>query len=161
MQIEITEEEYGKLLDLLSIANSVLTGHKGQDPRTEEYVQLIQKLYALAKETDQGGKIAYDRELGRYVPVKKFEESSDAQSFLDEYTDEVFWHELIYRLTERDVERQAGGYEKTLTMTPEERFDLETPVEEKYLEEFEKHGIERLEIVEHFGIGGPSTRTSD
>lgn len=161
MQIEITEEEYGRLLDLLSIANSVLTSHKDQDPRTEDYIKLSQKLYALAAETEQAGKIAYDRELGRYVPSKSHQESSDAQSLLDEYADEIFWHELIYRLTERDMERRAGGYEKTVTMSPEERFDIETPIEEKYLEEFEKHGLERLEIVEHFGTAGPSARTSD
>lgn len=161
MHIEITEEEYGKLLDLLSIANAIITGHKDQDERTDGHVGLIQKLYALAKDTDQGGKIAYDRELGRYVPVKTHGESAVVQRLLDEYADEVFWHELIYRLTERDVERQAGGYEKTLMMTPENRFDLETPIEEKYLEEFEKHGIERLEIVEHFGRDGLSPRTSD
>ncbi len=160
MNIEITEEEHEKLLDLLSIAESVLTGHKDADERTEPYVKVVQKFYDLAKETDQSEKIAFDRDLSRYIYTKARDESSEIRKMLDEYVDETFWHELIYRFTERDLERQLGGYDNVLDLPQEERFAVETSIEERYLEEFEEHGIDRLEIVEQFAPG-PGQKTSD
>lgn len=162
MNVEITKEEYDKLLDLLYIADTVLTGHKTEaDPRTAPYEKIVQKFHALAGEMGQAGKIEYDRDLGKYFPAAKLEEASEARKFLDEFADETFWHELIYRFTERDLERRIGGYEKLRSLRLEERFELETPIEEKYLEEFEEYGIERLEIVERFDLEGGKPKTSD
>lgn len=162
MNVEIAREEYEKLLDLLSIANSVLTGHKTEDdPRTAPYEKIIQKFYALSKQMDLSGKIEFDSDLERYFPTATFEETSEARKFLDEFADETFWHELIYRFTERDLERQLGGHEKLRSLRLEERFNLETPIEDKYAGEFEEYGIERLEVVERFDTGGMSPRTSD
>ncbi len=160
MNIEIAEEEYAKLLDLLSIAESVLTGHKDADERTEPYVKVIQRFYDRAKETEQGEKIAFDRDLGRYIYTKARDESSEIRRMMDEYADETFWHELIYRFTERDLARQVGGYDSLLDMPQEERFGLETPIEERYLGEFKEYGIDRLEIVEDFAPG-TGRKTSD
>ncbi len=162
MNVEITKEEYAKLLDLLFIADSVLTGHKDEeDLKIAGYRQIIQRFYALAGEMGQAGRIEYDPDLGKYLPNDAFKESAEGQKFLDEFADETFWHELIYRFTERDLERQVGGHEKLRSLRLEERFELETPVEEKYLEEFEKYGIERLEIVERFDLEGEKPKTSD
>lgn len=162
MNIEITKEEYGKLLDLLYVADWVLTSHKtGEDPRTEKHEKVIRKFYALAEEMGQGSKIEYDPDLEKFFPAKAMEESSEARNFLDAFAEETFWHELIYRFTERDSERKVGGYEKYITLSPGERFEIETPIEEKYLEEFEQNGIERLEIVERLDINGTKPVTSD
>ena len=65
--------------------------------------------------------------------------------FIDEFEDETFWTELTDRLADRDMLRILGD-KKILKMTPEERFMTHHDFEEKYEEEFEEHGIERLEI---------------
>ncbi len=162
MNIEIGKEEYAKLVDLLYIAGLVVTGNKTRDtPATKPYEAVIQKFYALAPQMDEGDRIVYDFDLEKFLPAKSLEESSSARSLLDEFIDESFWHELIARLTDRDLEHQAGGAEKLQTISPDERFDLETPIEERYLEEFEQHGIERLHIVENFQRPADKPKTSD
>jgi hypothetical protein len=163
MNIEISRDEFERLLGLLYIANWAVSGRKvEEDPRTAKYEEVVQKFYALAKHMGvENSIVAYDADLEKYVPTRTFEESSEPRKLLDEFADETFWHELTFRFTERDLARAVGGYEKMGLLNPEQRLDLETPLEEKYLEEFEEHGIERLEIVEHFTPTGVVPRTSD
>ena len=161
MRIEITTEEYAKLIDLLFLASKVLTTHKDEDSRTETYLQLVQRIYALAPQSGRDDLVAFDKDLSRSLPAKALDATSDVRRLLDEFADETFWHELVFRFTERDVERQAGGQEKLLLLSPEERFRMETSLEERYLEEFGVHGIDRLEIVEHLALRGKRHKTSD
>ncbi len=162
MNIDVSKEEYAKLVDLLYMASVVATANGTRDtPVTRSYEAVIQKFFALASRMDQGDKIVYDFDLEKFLPAESFERSSAARTLLDEFTDESFWHELIERLTDRDLEHQVGGADKLRSLSMEERFDLETPVEERYLDEFEQHGIERLEIVEQFPLTPEKSRTSD
>jgi hypothetical protein len=162
MNIEITKEEYPILVELLYMAERVLTGHKTEsDPRSERYEKVVQKFYALAEKQGPGGLVEYDPDLKKYFPGRTVEEASEARKFLSEFADETFWHELMYRFTDRDLERQLGGHENVRKLNMEERFELETPIEEKYAEEFEQHGLDRLEIVERFGPAIAQAKTSD
>jgi hypothetical protein len=161
MQIEIADDDYEKLLDLLFLAGRVLTAHKEEDPRTAPYLAVMQRLYARALEAGRPELVTFDPELNHYQPARPMADSSEVRRLLDEFADETFWHELVFRFTERDVERQAGGREKTMLLTEEERFKLEVPLEERYLQEFSEHGIDRLEIVEHLALRGRPHKTSD
>ncbi len=128
MNVEISKQEYRDLLDILSMADWVMTAHNsGKDGRTESYERLIQKFYSLAKDT------------------------SRSWEFIDEFTEDAFWDELTHRMTERDMARQAGGYEQLRSLSREEWSALEAPIHERYSEEFYRSGIERLEIAEHYG----------
>ncbi len=152
MKVDITKEEYLDVLDLLHIAGWVLVAHKtGDDPRTGKYDRIMQKFYALAAEAGAGNLIEYDRRTGKYYPTREFEESSRVMDFVDEFVDHSFWDELIIRFAERDAARQAGGYEQLNLMSREDQRALEDPAEDQYAEEFDEHGIDRLEIVERFG----------
>jgi len=113
MKIEITNEEYRTLLDVLHVAEVVLSGHRRQeDPRSEQHRMLIQKLYALAGDAGLGQLIEFDNARKRYHPTEEFENNAPAHSFVDEFADHVFWDELISRLTARDAAWQAGGLER-------------------------------------------------
>ena len=51
MRIELTTAEYRQLVDVLYLAEWLLTAHKvGDDPRVATYHELVQKLYAHAQE---------------------------------------------------------------------------------------------------------------
>ena len=69
------------------------------------------------------------------------------EEFVDAYDDYVFWEELVLRLGKRDIalkyENKADEFRKLLM---EERWEENNKEEEKYSEEFEKHGLERLKI---------------
>ncbi len=164
MNVDITKEEYLDLLDLLHIAGWVLVAHRtGDDQRTKQYDGIMQKLYALAREAGAGDLIEYDPGLRKYYPTRKFEDSTKAMTFVDEFVDHSFWDELIVRFAERDAARQVGGYEQLNLMSHEDLHALEDPIEDRYSEEFNEYGIDRLEIVERFGDHDASapTRTHD
>src|SRR5512147_2864069 len=162
MNFDISKEEYEKLIDMLYIAELVVTANRTRDTAlTRSYETVIQKFYALASAMGQGDRIVYDFDLEKFLPAKSLEDSATARTLLDEFIDESFWHELIARLTDRDLEHRVGGSEKLAAMGLEERFDLEAPVEERYLDEFEQNGIERLQIVESFPLQAAKPRTSD
>ncbi len=151
MKIEITKEEYVDLLDLFHIASWVLVSHKiTVEPHVEKFEMIIQKFYALAREMGRGDLIEYDPGMGKYRPTKAFEDTSRSLEFIDEFVDHSFWDELIVRFAERDAARQAGGYEKLDQLSHEDRHALVNPFEERYVEEFNERGIDRLEIVEQF-----------
>lgn len=154
MKIEITNQEYRDLLDVLSMADWVMTAHKtGKDNRVAPYDRLIQKFYSLAKDMGCGDLVGHDTRRGRHYLTNAFEDNSRSWEFIDEFTDETFWDELTHRMTERDLARTAGGYDKLRSLSREDWSSLEAPVHERYSDEFYENGIERLEIVEHYGQG--------
>ncbi len=161
MNIQINKEEYADLVDLLHIAHWVLSAHKTQkDPHIEKYEELIQKFFSLARDMGRDDLIQYNGRMGKFIPSIKFEETSQAWEFIDDFTNDTFWDELSNRLTQRDLERQEGGQENVNRLSMEERFKLEGSILERYSREFSEHGIERLEIVEQFGTapwGSPKT----
>jgi hypothetical protein len=86
----------------------------------------------------------YDEELEQYFPTSLLEDGP-AMQYIDEYDNDTFWDELTERLVERDVFRELGAG-KLRKMTFEERWEAEEPLREKYGIEFEKNGIDNVEI---------------
>lgn len=159
MNVDISKEEYSKLLELLHMASWVMHAHENEtDPRREPYDAVIQKFYALAKNMGQDHLIAYRSDAHVYAPTVEFENTAQSWEFVDEFMDDTFWDELVHRLAERDIARTVGGLEKTDNLTMTERFTIEAPVLQKYTQEFDAHGIERLEIVEQL-VRTPAAKT--
>ena len=163
MKIDITKEEYRDLLDLLYMANWVLHAHKTkEDPRARPYDKVMQKIYSSARATGFGRLIEYDPHDRRYYPTREFEDTTKTEEFIDEFVDDSFWDELVYRLSERDAAHRLGGYAQFRLLSPEDRTALETPDRERYSEEFNKNGIDHLVIAEVFGMSAAKpVKTSD
>lgn len=163
MKLDITEEEYRSLLDLLYMGNWVLHAHKSEeDDRTKPYDTLLQKIYSSAGAAGFGPLVEYDPRDRRFYPAPEFENSTKAVEFIDEFVDDSFWDELAFRLAERDAARRVGGYEQLRLLGPDERTALMTPAEERYYDEFYQNGIDHLVIAREFGPGAAKpVRTSD
>ncbi len=163
MNIEISDNEYRDLLDILHIADVVMSGHrKGQHKRTERHRALIQKFYSLAAGRGLDWLISYNENLNKYISTAEFEESSPAHAMIDEFGDHVFWDELISRLSTRDAAQTVGGIERFNAMTDSERQHLEGPIRQRYLEEFAASGVANLAVIEGFSAGaGLPVKTSD
>jgi len=147
MQIELTTEEYRQLVDVLYLADWLLTAHKvGDDPRVAMYHQLIQKLYARTQEAGLSHLIEYAAEFDQYFPTRDFESGTPIHEFIDEYDDETFWDELTRRLAERDLVVQMGGWEKVQRLSTEERIRKLGQLEEHYAAEFARFGVENLHL---------------
>ena len=152
MEINITKREYRDLLDILYIADWVLNAHKSSDdPETARYGKLEQKFYSRAKEMGFDNLIEYAPELERYFPTKEFEETITIAGFIDEFENDTFWVELIYRLADRDLARQEGGIENVIKLSTIERIEKSTRLEGYYATEFEANGLGNLKIDRVFG----------
>jgi len=147
MKVNITKREYRDLLDILYIADWVLNAHKtSDDPRTERYGKLKQKLYSRAKEMGFDNLVEYAPELEGYFPTKEFEEAIEIAGFIDEFENATFWVELIYRLADRDLARQEGGMENVAKLSTMERIEKSSRLEGHYATEFEANGLSNLKI---------------
>lgn len=147
MKINITNKEYRTLLEVLEIADWVMHGHRTDDPKDRErYREFEQKIFSLAEEFGCDDLVELDQKSGRYYPTRQYEDTSPAMSFIEEFVNESLWYELTERLVQRDLMRELE--ENTLqSLSLEERFAKEEPYEKKYDEEFQAHGLDRLEVV--------------
>jgi hypothetical protein len=144
MKINFTKKQYEDLVKLVYLGTWMVNAHRTDD-RVEKYEDLEQYLLSFYKEFGMENFILFDEELKRFFPTKEFEEETDVEQYIDEYNNDIFWEELIDRLARRDFIREYGE-ENVLKMTWEERFEKEQPFIDKYDEEFEKNGIENLDI---------------
>jgi hypothetical protein len=147
MKINITKKEYKTLLEVLEITDWILHAHKTDQPEeSSSFRELEQKIFALAKDFGYGHLIEYDPELQRFFTTKEFEDTSRGMEFIEDFENDSFWEDLIERLVERDLIREMGE-KKYLSLDPLDRVKEEEPFWEKYGDEFEALGVDRLEIV--------------
>lgn len=148
MKIELTENEYRLLLDLVYMANWVIHSHHGgRRTDVDEYDMLTQKLYSYAGDAGCAALIRADRKSNQYVTTQHFEETTAAVELIEEYDDDTFWDALISRLAERDVYEQIEE-ERRDALGMEEYWQRSEPIEEAYFREFRRHSIDRLRLVE-------------
>jgi hypothetical protein len=163
MNIEISTKEYRDLLDILHVADVLMSGHRREeDKRSEQHRALIQKLYALARGEGLDRLIRYNESVQKHVPTAEFEESSLAHAVIDEFGDHLFWDELISRLSVRDAAQITGGIHRLNAMSDSDRQAVEGPIRDRYIEEFSANGVANLEVIERFSAGeGIPVKTSD
>jgi len=164
MNIDISIKECHDFLDILHIADVVISGHRREeDNRTERHRALIQKFYALLAQGEGLDRlIGYNKNLAKYIPTDDFERSALAHVLLDEFGDHLFWDELIARLTVRDAAQIAGGNERLNAMSDSDRQALEGPIRQRYIEELSASGLANLTVIQQFSSGeGNLAKTSD
>ena len=144
IHLELNEEEHKKLMEAVYLADWLDCAQKGEnDPKARRYSGIEQKVYSKAAEAGCQDLVESDEKSGELFPTNKMDDA--CHDVLDEYMGEAFWTDLAERMACRDIERMKGrgSLER---MTGAERSDLIGAGEEKYLKEFEVHGLDRLEI---------------
>ena len=146
MQIDFSKEEYRTFLGILEIADWILFANRGDEPEDrKKYQDFEQKIFAFAESLGADDLIVYDEEHKKYYPTSEHDENSPVRPFIEEFENDSFWTELADRLAKRDMLREIGEA-KLLRMAHHDRFMAHQDFEQKYHEEFEKHGVERFEI---------------
>ena len=133
MQIELTEKEFRRLLDMVYIGNWVLNSARGQD-RFEDYDRVESKLFSLCR--DHRMESLVEQWNGEAVPSKAFAEGGIHEAIMD-YEDAVFFDILAEELARRDmnyVPISAQNYDKLMARMDE------------YMDEFERNGTDRLQL---------------
>ena len=133
MNIELSEREFRRLLDMIYIGNWILNSTRGDD-RFEDYDLLQEKLFALCP--SHGMRALVESWQGHIFPSRAYEEGGIHEAIAD-YEDAVFYNILAEELARRDL-----GLE---TSDPEDFTELQSRMED-YLAEFDKNGLNTINI---------------
>ena len=139
--IAFTKEELKLLLRLVYNGLNIIESENVEEQDIE--LSLMDKILAQVKKNKLMRGIEYDSEDNSYYLTRKGE--NELEEDYDLYSEEEFWDELIYRLGLRDLLQEIGEKEY-LKLSVEERIERLSEYEEKYDNEFEKRGVERLRI---------------
>jgi hypothetical protein len=145
MKIELTKEQYKELLVLVSLGSYIRGAYA--DKHDEKYDDSEMSAHLLKYAKDFGLEKLAENFHGKLIEANKFGEEID--NIMEEYDEDEFWHRLITLLGQRDFFR-------THTKKDMEKIDKKgkwgalpkeiTDYYAKYEKEFEKHGVDRLEI---------------
>ena len=133
MQIELTEKEYRRLLDMVYIGNWILNSTRSSD-RFQDYDKVESKIFSYCK--DHGMQALIERWNGEVVPSRAFSEGGIHEAIMD-YEDAVFFDILAEELARRDMDYapiSAQNYDELVARIDE------------YMEEFEQNGTDRLQL---------------
>jgi hypothetical protein len=144
IKIEFTKAQYEDLIKLVYLGNWMINAICTDDI-VKKYDNVEQHIYSFAKDVGLDRYIEFDSELNKFLPTTELEEDEEIEKYREEYDDEIFWDEVTDRLAKRDFIKKYGE-NAIKKMTWKERLEKEYPFIEKYEEEFEKYGIENLEI---------------
>ncbi len=133
MQIDLTEKEFRRLLDLVYIGNWILNSTRGDD-RIPDYDNLESKLFALCRGTPMAALV--EEWDGAAVPSQAFADGGIHEAIAD-YEDTVFFDILAEELARRDMEYAPIS---------KENYDELVSRMEDYIEEFEAHGAEHISV---------------
>lgn len=149
MKINLTKKQFEVLMKAISAGSSVygILGDSVSEEYKEESNEIEElRTYFLGLAKDFGMAEMTEEFMGDLIMSDEFSEKY--HEVIEEYNDETFWHDLEVRLGKRDFER---------TITDAEIKELEKDgwypkrihkIYKEWRKEFEKNGIERLEIVE-------------
>ena len=131
MQIELSNKEFRRLLDMVYIGNWILNSTRGDD-RFADYDDLESKLFTLARYHGMG--VLAEDWNDTVIPSKAYQQGG-IQEVIALYEDNVFYEILAEELSRRDMgyaEINADNYDEIV-----ERIG-------KYMQEFSLSGVDRL-----------------
>lgn len=132
MNIELTDREYRRLLDMVYIGNWILNSTRGDD-RFEDYDLLQEKLFSHCP---QSMRSLVQTWHGHIFPSRAYEDGGIHEAIAD-YEDAVFFSILAEELARRDLGLESSD--------PEDFTELSRRMEE-YLAEFERNGLDTVSI---------------
>ena len=131
MQIELTNKEFRRLLDLVYIGNWVLNSTRGND-RFADYDNLESKIFAYSPALSEPWN-------GTIVPSRAYAEGGIHEA-IAYYEDNVFYEILAEELSRRDMdypEINAENYDEIIGRM------------QQYMEVFQTSGVDRLVLEEN------------
>ena len=133
MNIELSEKEFRRLLDMVYIGNWILNSAREND-RFEDYDLLQEKLFAQCPA--HGMRTLVESWHGHIFPSRAYEDGGIHEAIAD-YEDAVFYDILAEELARRDL-----GLEDS---DPADYTELTARMDE-YLDEFDKNGLSTINI---------------
>jgi len=149
MKAAFTPKEYRQLLELVHLGMWAVTAYQGEDTAAaKRYYALDQQLLSLAAGFGCAD-LVEERPDATLQPSPKLAEDDRMRDIQSEFQNDVFWHELVNRLAERDL---AGEQSRRTLETP----GVEPPpstderlkkLEERYWADFEKNDLANVVVL--------------
>ncbi|WP_438480595.1 hypothetical protein [Oleiharenicola lentus] len=149
MKVSFTAKEYRQLLELVHLGMWSVTGYQGDDTAAaKRFFDIDQKLLGLATEFGCADLVEEFKD-GTLQPAPKLAEDDRVREIQSEFQNDVFWHELVTRMADRDV---AGEQAKRALDTPgidpaPSRDEQLKKIEERYWAEFEKNDLASVVVL--------------
>ena len=135
MQIELTNKEFRRLLDMDYIGNWVLNSTRGDD-RFADYDDLESKLFGLCRTV--GMKVLVEDWNDTTIPSRAYE-AGGIHEAIAYYEDNVFFQILAEELSRRDMDYPEIN---------EDNYDEIIGRMQRYMEIFQISGVDRLILEE-------------
>lgn len=131
VNIELTNKEYRRLLDLVYIGNWILNSAREND-RIVDYDNLESKIFSKCEELDMPQ--LYAKRAGWFYPSRAFQEGGIHEAIMD-YEDTTFFEILAEELARKDMDDEA--------VNPDDINDLAQRMDE-YMQDFEENGLTKI-----------------
>lgn len=148
MKVSFTQKEFSRLLELVHLGmRTVLARQGAESPFYERYAAVEQKVLAMADAYGCGEMVDVGGD-GKLVPAAKLDEDERLRKVIGESDNDIFWHELVARLADRDL----GVEQATATLVgkggPPINADARLKeIEDAYWEEFEANDLARVVVL--------------
>lgn len=133
VNIELTEKEFRRLLDMVYIGNWILNSTRGDD-RFTDYDHVESKLFAQCAKA--GMHTLFEIRGGEVLPSHAFEDGGIHEAIMN-YEDTVFFQILAEELARKDMNFEP--------ISPENYDELTGRIDE-YIAEFEQNGVDNISL---------------
>lgn len=150
MELHLSSTELSTLMEMAAMAGLMLAVSQQSEEVNRES---LKQFFALeAKIMDLGARNGFKKFLEfnpatqSYAFSRAALERSSIVEILDEFREEIFWEELVIRLSDRELIKVVGqeAYE---AMPEEERRKIMAPLERAYWAEFTSAGLDNLMLI--------------
>ena len=133
MELQLTEKQFRRLLDLVYIGNWVLNSARGED-RIRDYDVVESQVFSHC--LDHGMAALVELYNGEIIPSRAFAEGGIHEAIMA-YEDVAFFEILAEELALRDLDAERATAEN---------YDEVMDRMEQYMGEFEAHGTDHISV---------------
>ena len=133
MELQLTEKQFRRLLDLVYIGNWVLNSARGED-RIRDYDVVESQVFSHC--LDHGMAALVELYNGEIIPSRAFAEGGIHEAIMA-YEDVAFFEILAEELALRDLDAERAT---------EENYDEVMERMDQYMGEFEAHGTDHISV---------------
>jgi hypothetical protein len=148
MKESFSPQEFARLLELVHMGMRTVMGRQGgKSPHYRRYVGVEQKILQMAERHGCGDLVDVGGD-GKLIPAAKVEADGELRKLVGEADNDIFWHELVARLADRDL----GVEQTTATLSSQDGPPINADVrlkeiEDAYWQEFQKHDLARVLLL--------------
>lgn len=150
MKVTFTAKEFARLLELVYLGSHVVAGSRPpeeENPHLARYEELQQKLFDLATPVGCADLVTIASN-GLLMPSDKLTEDERLRKIEGDCANDLFWHELVARLADRDLAaEQARGHAAGKDGPPIDADARLKQIEDNYWDEFEKHDLAHFVLL--------------